>query len=362
MRSMSRNKVTALLLVLLLTMTSFALADDNLIADDKIEQDEVNYETSDVEYGEFVKTAQGSGMEYYPLVYQVKYEGDTAAYIKTLVKNGETVQEDTPVMQIEVLYDDVQMAELNMNLDRTKTAFEEGKLDRELAIKELAASVGAMQDDYDRRSAEISLKKMKLELEQYIYRQEYSIAQQQENIDELNERHAVQYIYAGHSGVIENLAYFKEEDRIYNGTVIATINSDAVMLIAMKDSQLRYGMDVTIEAGASKNRQTVTGHVVAATDCLRNVTSPYTLIEVDPFEPDDKFSWKGIKVFGDVIYLDNVLLMKRKAAVLDGGKYLVTLLTEDGVTHKRYMTWGLNNAETVVVLQGVEDGDVAIID
>lgn len=359
---MSRNKLTALLLVLLLALSSFALADDNLIADDKIEQDEVHYTTADVTYGEFIKTAQGGGMEYYPLVYQVKYEGDTAAYVKLLVKNGETVQEDTPIMQISVLYDEVQMAELNMNLDRTKQAFEEGKLDRELAIKELAASIGAMESDYDRRSAEISLKKLKIELEQYIYRQEYSIAQQQETLDELNERHAVEYIYAGHSGVVQNVAYYKEDDRIYNGAQICTINSDAVMLIAVKDSQLRYGMQVTIETGASKSRQTVTGHVVAATDCLRNVQSQYTLIEVDPFEPDDKFSWKGIKVFGDVIYLDNVLLMKRKAAVLDGGKYMITLLTEDGVTHKRYMTWGLNNADNVVVLQGAEDGDVVIID
>ena len=47
---------------------------------------------------------------------------------------------------------------------------------------------------------------------------------------------------------------------------------------------------------------------------------------------------------------------------LDGGKYIVTILTEDGVTHTRFVTVGLVTPTDVWILQGLNEGDTVIID
>ncbi|MBQ8955072.1 MAG: hypothetical protein IJ048_13260 [Clostridia bacterium] len=357
---MSRNKrLIALLAALLLTCPASA---SELIEPEKIVADEVKYTTSTAEKGEFVKTVTMGASEYYPLIVTVNYKGDPAVYAETLVKRGQEVRKGDPLLRVTVLYDAVQMAELELACQRAEEAFQEGVKARQEAVDALERALAAETDEYERRVCAQRLKKQKLALEQYIYQQEYALEDRRAQIDELNQRHEADMVYAPMDGVVTDLTYFKEGDRLYNGTTVCQVSSQDVMLLAVRDGRLRYGMAVGIETGANKDKTYLTGRVVAASDCLDGVVSDYALVEVDPEPSLEGLKWRATKISADAARLEDVLMISRKAVTLNGGNYVVTKLTEDGVTQKRFINQGLMTVSDVWVVQGLEEGDVVIID
>ncbi len=361
---MSRNKRRAARLIALLFMihSACALAASELISPDQIVADEVKYKTCVAELGEYVKSFNIGGSEYYPLVMAVRYKGDSATYAETLVKRGQEVKAGDPLFRVTVNYDEVQMAERELAYERAQESFEQGKIDRLEAIDALQRSLASEPDEYERRMGALRLKKLNIALEQYVYQQEYALETRRLELEELNERHSRSVVTAPIDGVISELTYLREGDRVYNGMSLCRISSGEVLLIAVKDSRLRYGMPVKLEIGPNKNKVETTGRVVAAADVLRNVTSDYALVEPDDPEYVKTLNLRNIKVAFDSVRLENVLLVERKAIVLTGGKYVVTKLTPEGVTQKRYVTQGLANTEKVWVLQGLEPGETVIID
>ena len=356
---MSRNKrLAALLAALLLSCPASA---SELIAPEKIVADEVKYKTCTAAKGEFVKSITMGASEYYPLIFTVNYKGDTAVYEETLVKRGQEVKAGDPLLRVRVLYDAVQMSELELACQRAEEAYEQGVKDRREAIDALERALSAESDEYQRRVCALQLKKQKLALEQYIYQQEYALEDRHRQIDELNERHEANIVYAPSDGVVTDLTYFKEGDRLYSGAVICQISSQDEMLLAVRDGRLRYGMTVNIETGPNKDRTYLTGHVVAAADCLDGVVSDYALVEIDsPYDAGMK--WRATKISADATYLENVLIVSRRAVTLNSGNYVVTKLTEDGVTQKRFVNQALLTTADVWVTQGLQEGDVVIID
>ncbi len=360
---MSRNKRRAARLIALLLMLRAAGALAELISPDQIVADEVKYKTCVAELGEYVRSFSISGSEYYPLVAAVRYRGDTATYAETLVKRGQAVKAGDPLFRVVVQYDEVHMAELEMAYARAQESFEQGKTDRLAAIDELQRSLAAEPDEYARRMGALRLKRLNVALEQYIYQQEYALETRRMELEELNERHGRGVVTAPMDGVITDLTYLREGDRVWDGMTLCRMSSEEVLLIAVKDSRLRYGMAVKLEIGPNKNKVETTGRVVAATDVLRNAAvSDYALVELDDPELAATLNLRNIKVVFDSVRLENVLLVQRKAVVLAGGKYVVTKLTSDGVTQKRFVTQALSNPEKVWVLQGLEPGDTVIID
>ena len=358
---MSRNKRVIAALLMAVLICPGALASE-VIASDRIEADEVKYKTAVVEYGELVKTMTIGASEYYPLVTTVGYKGDPAVYAETLVKRGQEVRAGDPLLRVTVLYDKVQMAELELACQRAEEAFAEGVKSREEAIGDIERALAAEKDEYQRRVDELQLKKLKISLEQYIYQQEYALEDRHKQLNDLNERHNAEIVTAPIDGVVSDLTYFREGDRLYQGTTICQISSEDVMLLAVRDGRLRYGMSVGIETGTNKNKFMLTGRVVAASDCLDGVVSDYALVEPDPWTGDEPVNWRASKVTGDAQRLENVLLVDRKAVSLSGGNYVVTKLTPEGVTQKRYIRQGLITTTQAWALQGLEPGDVVIID
>jgi len=359
---LSRNKRLAALLTALLLARPTALASSELIAPEQIVADEVKYKTCTVEYGEFAKQIMMSCSQYFPLVSTVRYRGDTAVYVETLVRRGQEVKAGDALLRVRVLYDEVQMAELELAYERAAEACEEGVQSRREAIDEMERALAAERDEDARQTMRLQLKKLKLGLEQFIYQQEYALADRQRQIDELNERHAVSLVTAPIDGVVSELTYLRDGDKLYDGSVVCQISSQEVMLLLAKDNRLRYGMEVGLETGVNKNRVQLTGHVVAATDCLKGVISEYALVEVDPWDEGLDFNWRNIRLTADLVKVGRVLMVDRKATALNSGRYSVTKLREDGVTQKRFVNQAMTNTVDIWLLQGLEEGDVVIID
>ena len=359
---MLRNKrlTAAVLAAGLLAVTSASASE--LIAPEKIVADEVKYNTCTVERTTLVKPITMGASEYYPLVMTVNYKGDPAVYAETLVKRGQEVKAGDPLLRVTVLYDAVEMSELELAFQRAQEAYESGVKDRQEDIDALQRDLAAETDEYQRRVLQLRLKKQKLALEQYIYQQEYDLENRRDQIARLTERHEDNVVYAPADGVVGDLVYFREGDRLYNGTMVCQIASQDVMLLAARDGRLRYGQRVQVETGVSKERVTFTGRVVSASDCLDGVVSDYALVEIDPECDVSGIKWRASKIFADDVRLDNVLLIDRRAVSLNGGNYIVTKLTPDGVTQKRYINQGMMTQAGTWVLQGLNEGDVVIID
>ena len=357
---MSRSKPRAAALIALCLLLSCAKAQD-LIDPDSIKADEVKYNTAVAEYGTLARSFSVTGSEIFPLSTTVRYQGDAAIYVETLVKRNQEVKKGDVLMRVSVQFDPVDMAQRELELDRVRRNYAEALEDYDEAIEEVSLSLTLERDSYEKERLALRLKKLKLQRERAVSQYEYDIETRANQIDELNERHSRSEILSPIDGVIGELSYLKEGSPVYDGQVICTVESQDVMLILYKESRLRYGMEVELETGPGKNRVTTRGHVVAASDCLRNVVSEYSLVEVD--DPAwREINWRNTKATADYIHLENVLLVDRKAVLMNGGKYIVTRLADDGVTQKRFVNQGLFTTAKAWIVQGLEAGDVLIID
>ena len=360
---MSRNKRLALFVALLLALSVRTGLASSLIAPDQIVADDVKYKTSVARYGELTRTVSAQGGIYYPRTENVVYQGDQAAYVATLVKRNQEVRAGDPIFQVSIQYDAVTMAELELNIQRTQEDLDAGVKARQEEIDDMMITIASTSDPYARQVMELQLKQARIRLSQFENQQQYALDNYRRRVDELNAQRAEETICAPVDGVVTETTYFKEGEPIYSGTQLCVIARTDVMLIYAREAKFRYGMAVEIEMGPARQRVTTTGRVVAAANVIGGLETDMVLIEPDDPEIFRDTKTNNIVVRGNAIDLKDVLIIDRKAAVITGGKYQVTILTDDGVTHKRYIVHGmLPLQDGLWVLQGLNEGDTVIID
>jgi len=59
-------------------------------------------------------------------------------------------------------------------------------------------------------------------------------------------------------------------------------------------------------------------------------------------------------------YLDNVMIVPRKAVELEAGDYFVSKL-EDGIVRKRYVNCIVKPGQQIWILQGIEAGEEIVV-
>lgn len=353
----------SLVLSVMLVLTCMVTAQaSELISQDNIVADEVNYKTATVHYGDLVKPATNPASEYYPVETVVYHDGIQSAFVESLARMGDIVEKGDPLMRVSVVYDQVALTQQQLNYTRSMESFEEGKRTRQERIAQLEKQVAAAQDDYTRQCAQIELEKANVQYAQYCYQQERSLSIQLENLEEFKAQIAQDVIYAPASGEVTAWHYMYAGETIYNGTYICTIRDINTKLVGVKDSQLRYGMEVMVETGSNNNRVEFPGKVVATSDFLPEYGKTIALVEYDASQMPQDAIWRNVKVHSETLNVQNVLLINRKAATLTGGKYVVQILSEDGVLQRRNIIPSIYVGNDMWVLQGVEEGDELIID
>lgn len=365
---MSRTKearLAALLLAALLMCAPTALGEEqqDIIDVSELTPQQINYNTTEVICGEFVKETSTSASEYFPLTYNVKFDQSNAKFVEYTVKRGDVVKAGDMLARFTITGSDVAFTRMEKNLARTEEQTRQGILDREEAISKKRAEIAALANGYEKEKAMLSLRKLELELEQYSYRQQYSIDQQREAYEEECARRENNILYSPVDGVVDELAYKKVDDAVSAGETLVVISSEEIMLLRAKGNgtDFRYNMPVNVVIGNNKNQVTLTGRIVAADDAIpEKERTGYVFVELDPYD-EEEIRIRSPKVTAKTIYLDNVLQINRRAATLEAGKYYVTKLT-DGMVQKRYIQFGLNGSQTVWVLTGVEEGETLVID
>ena len=364
MSRINRKKllIPAFCLCLLLCGQTAGLAQEDIIASDQMTVEEVNYNTVTVVSGTFERPVSNSLSEYYPLVYPLKFEGSNAKFIEYTVKRGDEVKAGDVLARFEITGSDAAMESMELNLRRAEEALEEGLRDREEQIRLKRAEVSEEKDSYVREKKMLEMRKMEIEMEQYRFRQEYSIAGQRKAVEEERANRAANELIAPVDGVVADVKYKKLDDAVSTNEVLITLSSTDVMLLRVDNSSgsFRYNMPVTVTVGSNKKSTDLTGRVVASDHAIdEKDQTGHALILLDPY--DESIKLRNPKVKASYMLLEEELIVPRKAATLENGKYYVTKLV-DGMVQKRYVQYAESNTSEVWLLQGVSEGDVLIVD
>lgn len=360
---MFRNKLC--LFFCLLLLCSSALAESpNLISEDMIKTETVNYsKTAVVELGEYSRDFNASASEYYPHTRVLAAEIDNASFLKYHVARSQKVKEGDVLASFTLEVDEAATAAARLELERTEKGYVAGAEKKREEIADMLNRQATIRDQYERELMTLQIKRSQVAFEQYCYQQECTIERLTRELSELEEANSSCYLYAPFDGTITALTYKREGEKVYANEDLVTLYREDGMLLRISNDQLyfRYGMPVTVTMGPKNDQQVFQGKVVAADNVLsENRRIGHAFIELEPFE-GEKPRLTRLTVNGVSEYLDNVMVLPRKAVTLDGGKYYTECLV-NGSLQKRYVNLGLLTMSNAWVLQGLDVGDTIIID
>lgn len=362
---MSRINAALLSLLLFLLPAAGALAQSpSLISEDMIKTETVNYsKTALLEKGTFEKRSSGSCTEYYPYTYTLRCDVSGAKFVKFNVNRKQKVKAGDVLAVLSLETDEVTLASRRMELKNTQESYERQKLEKQEAIEEMLERLSQTKERYEREIQTLQIQRAQLAMEQYCYQQECLIDDLQEVITEMEEEIQQTMIISPVDGMVTDLFFKRSGDRVNKGDNLITVSSTEGMLLRLKDNngRFRYGMPVEISFGPLKSRRVVTGRVVGEDSMLpAERQNGYAYIRMDPYE-EDKTRFVQPSVSANEWFLDGVICINRRAAVLDSGKHYVSKL-EDGIVRKRYINIAMQSNTQLWVLQGLEEGETIIID
>jgi len=361
---MSRIKTIAALALCLCMLAATALSEsESLISEEMIKAETVNYETHVVETGTYEKTVSAQGVEYYPYTYNLRYEGATAKFAEYRVERGDQVKAGDILAVMSLQTDSVSLASKKTQLERMQSEYEEQVRVRREEIEDMLERRAEIQDPWQRELQALQAQRAQIVLEQYIYQQELAIGDLGEEIAELEEEMSENVIIAPIDGEIIDVVHKREGDRVYTNEVLVKMYSPEIMLFRIKNEygDFRYGMDVDIAVGSVQNRTMLTGKVVGADTLLPDAEKKgYAFVAIDPYdEKNVKLNIPSIST--KTQYLENVVLVPKKGATLEGGKYYVVKLN-DGAVQKRFVNFVMQNAQYLWIIQGLEPGETIILE
>lgn len=360
---MSRSKAAVLaLLCMCLPFLNAQAQSDSLIPQDMIRNEAVRYaRTAVVENGVFERSYSTSATEYYPHTYMLGVEVNNASFEKYHVTRKQEVRAGDVLASFTLDIDEEALRSTQLALERTQREYEDGCKQRMEEIDRLLEQRLSIEEAYERELAGLRIERAMTAYEQYCYQQECTIAELRQKLETLQEENSRTQLLSPVDGIVSDLTYKRAGERVYAHETLVTIYREDGMLLSISNSSLnfRYGMPVTVTSGMKANQVTYQGSVVAADDLLpENRRQGYALIRL---EPEAKPKYKQINVSGVSQYLEDVLVIPRRAAAMDGGKYYVECLV-DGNPQKRCVNVGLAGATDMWIVQGLQTGDVVIAD
>lgn len=369
---MSRNKtILALCLAGCVFLTSCRVGDpkQSLLPKTMTVPEQVNYLTAQVQSGDYTKTRQGSASAAYPVVSELSVDAANLRLKEFLVRRNDEVSKGDVLCTFEIIEDPVELETRRLRLTRAKEAYEAGKASRLLALEQARSeSSGVRQEDplaaHTAQIAQLSIDKLQVEYEQFVYQSEREIAALQVRLDELEHGAETLQLTAPFDGYVRQLGTFSSGQQIKPGELIVSVYSTEFFLLKVSNvgDTIRYNMQIELEAGPKNNRRTYLGRVVSSGNILpRGVEQDYVLIRAEPAlaELERKYI-DAVQYSCNAQELQDVLLVDNRA-IQDEGKKSFVYVLEDGKLHKRYVTAGFHNPDVTWVLDGLQEGQTLIL-
>ena len=355
-----KRRIPILLLALALALLPGAVGED-LLSGDALKPETVNYRTATVRQGVYEKTVSGTASVCYPVTCQVCYEYSQAQFLEYAVSTGDAVKAGDVLARFRITGSAAEMTRMELSLTRAEEAAERELAERDAVIAAAAAEMSG--DPAQQEKQALILRRLEVERAQYVNRQNYLLENQRRDTKAAREALTMDALYAPADGVVTELAPRKADDPIAAGEALVTLQCSSDIMLLRLDNRagnFRYNMPVTVTAGSRIDGITLSGRVAASDDIVpegRRTGAAY--VRLDPCEGDIPLT--NLQVSAADIYVEDVMLVPRRAVTQEDGKYYVTKLT-DGRTQKRYVNVGHANTTDMWILQGVCEGETLILD
>ena len=356
-----KRLLTTFLAISLCVLPMVAAAQEDLIDDQQQIQQEVTYRTDVVRMGTFTKESTFSATEYYPCSRDVVCPEEGRIFAEYAVSRGDQVKAGDVLVRLSTQRDSIALTKLQRELARLQEEFASAKAEKQDAIAQMEAAANAAADATEKEQLQIKAAIMRTQLEQFCYLQQLEIDQKQQEADACQKAQTVLELTAPIDGLVTALAQKEPEDPVNAGEVLVTLVDTGVRLLQVSDpvAELRINMPVTITVGRGNNQKTMTGTVIASEEAIgQQYRKGYAYVRIDPEFEDAAL--RDARVIANIVEIDNVLMVNRRAVELENGKTYVTVLA-NGVQQRRVILLGMSGVENAWIVAGVAEGDTLIL-
>lgn len=375
---MSRNKTFRLLsfaLAVLLLLTPAVSASgpedepekepQDIIDLSQIEQEETKYQTAEVVRGTLTEQVYTVATKHYPKSYDIRFEYGNAKFVEYTVSVGDEVKSGDILARFAITGSDAEYTRMKLDLQRTQEQTSEGIRERQRQIDQKNAQLAQTSDEYEKAILELTVKKMKIELEQYKYRQQRMIDQKSEACSEEGKRRTTDVLVSPVDGVVRQLTYKSADDPVSPSESLLTVSAEQepMFVIPNETGALRYNMPVEFQIGSSPDATYLPGRIIAADDVLPMYErTGYALVQLDPYD-EEKYDIKvnGLKVIAERMRMEDVLIVPRGAMVTTGGERFVNKLVDGSIKKQRIAMVGSGD-QGFWALEGVEEGETLVLE
>ncbi len=247
--------------------------------------------------------------------------------------------------------------QLSLELQYAWASFEENCEMMEAGIEMTKAMPAA--DESAERIRELNVEKQQASYDLYVLNARSNLNSMQTRLDAARADMEEKQILAPYDGRVQSLPNLKEGAILDPYTALMTINKLSSLLLYAKPSPgtFIYNMDINITYKKDGQEYSAAGRIVSSPELLPNYLSGgiyIKLIEEPEVQPTGN-------IYAEISYvlLKNVLTVPRTGVTAESGEYFVTLL-EGNTTRKRYIVRGPKGGEELVVLEGVQAGDLVV--
>lgn len=313
--------------------------------------------TYTVAYGNVTVEKESKASLIYPAKTVIRYEGQTAAYVSSSVKHGQSVEAGDLIMTVAPEINPVDIEEKERELDRLKTNLEdEIQLKNSVlsALRNRRDSVWWNYWEYQKSDLEIQKEELDLEYETALRKRE--ISRKEKELKKLRDALNAVEIRTPVSGIVTNLIVPEEGAVIQNDMLICFIEDPSFLRIKSASCPFPFGSQVQI-TGSLKGEPLKADAVITGSSSVENIDTNQFRSYITPTDPELSFeSIQNLSISGTVCELKNVLLVPTKAVHSDSEGDFVYLLTDSGSRLKQYIKTRIVNSDWTWVICGLSEG------
>lgn len=291
-----------------------------------------------------------------------EYNIGTMRLKQLLVEKNQYVTAGTPVAEISMEVDAMDLEELERRLQRLQERYM-------AAHAEFLESQEEREAQFARWDPQRSIDKTRynqaqIDFDQTTLSYMQQIADLQEQIEELKKQAGQTQILAQQDGYVLDIALLQKGQKLENGTVLIRLAPADKIYLEFTDQleHYGYGNQVTLLAGDSRDPQSYDAVVVSAVGKVLSSQWDLSVSRLDgDYDISELLGNGPFNVTGETSVMENVLLVPVEAVAVEKQKYYVTVLGEDGSMAKTQFIPGGSNSKYYWVFDGLEEGTRIVV-
>ena len=291
-----------------------------------------------------------------------EYTIGTMRFKQLLVERNQYVTAGTPVAEISMEVDAMDLEELERRLQRLQERYA-------AVYEEFLESQEEREAQFARWDPQRSIDKTRynqaqIDFDQTTLSYAQQIADLQEQIEELKKQAGQTQILAQQDGYVLDIALLQKGQKLENGTVLIKLAPADKIYLEFTDQleHYGYGNQVTLLAGDSRHPQSYDAVVVSAVGKVLSSQWDLSVSRLDgDYDISELLGNGPFNVTGETSVMKNVLLVPVEAVTAEKQKYYVTVLGEGGSMTRTQFIPGGSNSEYYWVFDGLEEGTRIVV-